>query len=164
MVLSYAFCRRSLHKAVEEKIRWVKVHLIHRSWVTHICASNQVIISLNNGLPPHLRCKYLGKCWLVNSIPIKISLKCAPKVSINNIPGLVQIMAWRRPGNKPLSEPMMLNLPIYASLGLNELKRQTAEQISVVTADLSTFPMVQWYIRNGTVSLNISWTPHENTP
>ena len=42
-------------------------------------------------------------------IPIKISLKFVPKGSINNIPALVQIVAWRRPGDKPLSEPMMVN-------------------------------------------------------
>ena len=47
------------------------------------------------------------------SIPIKISLKFVPKGSINNIPSLVQIMAWRRPGIKPLSEPMMVNLPTH---------------------------------------------------
>ena len=41
-------------------------------------------------------------------IPIKISLKFFPKGPINNIPALVQIMAWRRPGDKPLSEPMMV--------------------------------------------------------
>ena len=29
---------------------------------------------------------------------------------INNIPALVQIMAWRRPGDKPLSEPMVVSL------------------------------------------------------
>ena len=42
---------------------------------------------------------------------------------INNIPSLVQIMVWRRPGAKPLSEPMMVNLltHLYASIGLNEL-------------------------------------------
>ena len=28
----------------------------------------------------------------------------------NNIPALARMMAWRRPGNKPLSEPMMVNL------------------------------------------------------
>ena len=33
-----------------------------------------------------------------------------PKVRINNIPALVQIMAWCRWGNKPLSEPMMVSL------------------------------------------------------
>ena len=44
-------------------------------------------------------------------IPIKISLKFVPKGSINNIPALVQIMAWRCPGDMPLSEPMMVNLP-----------------------------------------------------
>ena len=46
-------------------------------------------------------------------IPIKISLTFVPKGSINNIPALVQIMAWRRPGDKPLSEPMMVKLPTH---------------------------------------------------
>ena len=36
-------------------------------------------------------------------ILLKIPLKFVPKVRINNIPALVQIMAWRRPGDKPLS-------------------------------------------------------------
>ena len=43
-------------------------------------------------------------------IPTKISLKFVPKGPINNIPALVQIMDWRRPGDKPLSEPMMVSL------------------------------------------------------
>ena len=41
-------------------------------------------------------------------ILIKISLKFVPIGPINNIPVLVQIMAWRRPGDKPLSAPMMV--------------------------------------------------------
>ena len=41
-------------------------------------------------------------------ILIKISLKFVPMGPINNIPSLVQIMACRRPGDKPLSEPMMV--------------------------------------------------------
>ena len=44
---------------------------------------------------------------------IKISLKFVPKVPINNIPALVQIMAWRRPGDKPLSEPIMVSLLMH---------------------------------------------------
>ena len=54
-------------------------------------------------------------------ISIKFSLKFVPKGPINNIPALVQIMAWHRPGDKPLSEPVLVYLRIYASLGLNEL-------------------------------------------
>ena len=53
------------------------------------------------------------KCLFLNenvSIPIKTSLKIVPKSPINNIPALVQIRAWRRPGDKPLSEPMMVSL------------------------------------------------------
>ena len=43
-------------------------------------------------------------------ISIKISLKFVAKGPINNNPTLVQIMAWRRSGDKPLSEPMMVSL------------------------------------------------------
>ena len=41
-------------------------------------------------------------------ISTKNSLKFVPKGLINNIPALVLIMAWRRPGDKPLSEPMLV--------------------------------------------------------
>ena len=43
-------------------------------------------------------------------ISIKISLKFVPKGPINNNPTLVQIMAWRRSDDKPLSETMMVSL------------------------------------------------------
>ena len=36
-----------------------------------------------------------------------------PKGLIYNIPALVWIKAWRRPGDKPLSEPMMVRLPTH---------------------------------------------------
>ena len=56
------------------------------------------------------------KCIFFNEnvwILIKISLKFVPKGPINNIPALVQIMAGRCSGYKPLSEPMMVSLPIH---------------------------------------------------
>ena len=43
-------------------------------------------------------------------ILFRITLKFVPKVRINSILALSQIMAWRRPGDKPLSEPMMICL------------------------------------------------------
>ena len=46
-------------------------------------------------------------------ISINISLKFVPRGPINNIPTLVQVMAWRRPGDKPLSEPMMVRLSTH---------------------------------------------------
>ena len=41
-------------------------------------------------------------------ILIRISLKYVRKGLIDNNPTLVQIMAWRRSGDKPLSEPLMI--------------------------------------------------------
>ena len=40
-------------------------------------------------------------------IAIKISLKFVPDGPIDNSPALVEVMAWRRTGDKPLSEPML---------------------------------------------------------
>ena len=56
-----------------------------------------------------------GNIWIL----IEISLKFVPSAPIINIQTLVQIMAWRRSGDKPLFEPMMVS--ICASLGPNEL-------------------------------------------
>ena len=56
------------------------------------------------------------KCIFLNeniSISIKILLRFVPRGPINNIPALVQTMAWRRQGDKPLSEPMMVSLPTH---------------------------------------------------
>ena len=43
-------------------------------------------------------------------ISIGISLKFVPNGPMNDIPSLVQTMAWRRPGDKPLPETMMASL------------------------------------------------------
>ena len=40
-------------------------------------------------------------------ILIQISLKFVPKSPIDNKPALVQVMAWRRTGDKPLTGPML---------------------------------------------------------
>ena len=56
------------------------------------------------------------KCIFLNEkirILMKISLKFVPEVRINNIPALVLIMDRGRPGDKPLSEPMMISLPTH---------------------------------------------------
>ena len=49
---------------------------------------------------------WIKKMW----ISISISLKCVPRGPINNILALVQIIAWHRPGDKPLYETMMASL------------------------------------------------------
>ena len=51
-------------------------------------------------------------------ISIKMSLKFVPCDPINNIPALVQIMAWRQPGDKPLSGAMMVSFQ-YGWLDIN---------------------------------------------
>ena len=50
------------------------------------------------------------ECIFLNEnvgILIKISLKFVPKGPMDNIPSLVQMMAWRRIADMPLPAPMM---------------------------------------------------------
>ena len=44
---------------------------------------------------------------------LKILLKLAPKVGTKNVPALVLIMAWHQPGDKLLSEPVMVSLLMH---------------------------------------------------
>ena len=77
--------------------------------------------------------------WLKFWIPIKISLKFVLKGSINNIPALVQIMAWRRPGDKPLSWPMMVSL-------LTHICVTRPQWVNIVEACWHTCALVNWDI------------------
>ena len=102
-------------------------HLIIAIWGIHLRAISQCapkllfcIMSLKtflNSLRPKWNRRHFAddifKCIFLNEnvwIPIKFSLKFVPKGPINNISALVQITVWRRPGDKPLSEPMMVSL------------------------------------------------------
>ena len=51
-------------------------------------------------------------------------------------------MAWHRPGDKPLSEPMMVKLPthIYASLGLNELSGFASDHRVALVVQRNLYP------------------------
>ena len=60
------------------------------------------------------------KCIFLNE-NVRISIKISLKRPINNIPVLVQIKAWRRPGDKQLSEPMLTRFTdAYMALGGDE--------------------------------------------
>ena len=102
------------------------------------------------------------KCIFLNEnvwISIKISLKFVPKVPINNIPSLVLIMAWRRPGDKPLSEPMVVNLQTHICVTRpqwdNTLRpRQNGRHF----ADY-IFKHIIWN-ENVWISINFHWSPN----
>ena len=67
-------------------------------------------------------------------ISIKISLKFVPKGPINNILALVQMMAWCRPGDKPLSELMLVSLLTHICVIRPQwVKRPSSQHIKAET-------------------------------
>ena len=77
----------------------------------------EILISFWSWLPPlpgkmfpAILADDILECIFMNEkfrILIRTLLKFIPNGPINNIPELVQIMARRRSGDKPLSEPML---------------------------------------------------------
>ena len=88
-------------------------------WLTHLPHGQNGCHFVDNSF----RCIFFNgnifKCIFLNEnvrISIKISLKFVPKGPINNISALIQIMAWRRSGDKPLSEAMVFSLLMHICL------------------------------------------------
>ena len=95
------------------------------------------------------------KCILLNEnvwFPIKFSLMFVPKGPINNIPALVQIMAWRRPGDKPLSEPMMVSLSMHICISRPQWVKEVWLTLSQI---LQTCTIIM-------ISIPLLWTTCEN--
>ena len=70
------------------------------------------------------------QCIFLNenvSILIKISLNFVPRGPVNNIPALVQIMAWCWPGDKPLSESVMVSLLMHVCIIRPQFKVKAAQ-------------------------------------
>ena len=101
----YVFVYKLMYGWIREEMNEWTVH-----WTTVLFAFINTLRSRQNGR--HFADDTFKPIFLNENIPIsiKIWLKFVPKVPINNIPALVQIMAWRREGDKPLSEPMMVCL------------------------------------------------------
>ena len=83
-----------------------------RSW-WGVCNPEQYHRNTFNTMRPRQNGRHFPDDIFLNEtewMSIKISPKFVPRGPINNIPALVQIMAWRRSGDKPLSELMMVSL------------------------------------------------------
>ena len=99
------------------------------------------------------------KCIFVNEndwISLRIWLKFVPMVRINNIPSLVQIMAWRRPGDKPLSEPMMVRLLTHICVTRPQWVKAVAVRCYRVLQDLfALYPI--WCLINKLIRHPTIW-------
>ena len=113
--------------------RWLLTVFVQRAWVS-LCESlaakihsEPSLTPQQAGLRPAARTEqnvgvsskknilfYWGRFEIDNILQTAVSNAFSPtfisKHPIINIPAFLQIMAWRRPGNKPLSEPMMIIL------------------------------------------------------
>ena len=94
-------------------------------------------------------------------ISILISMKFVPKGPVNNIPALIQIMAWRQPGDKPLSEPMMVSLLMHICITRPQwVKRHSETNILQRDLQLQNSNAVRYCYS----AVNFLQTPHKIQP
>ena len=81
--------------------------------VDRVVDVNTLIVTETNGR--HFAADIFKHIFLSENvwISINISLKIIPGDPINNMPALVQIMAWHQKGDEPLSEPKLPRLPTH---------------------------------------------------
>ena len=61
----------------------------------------------------------------------KISLKFVPKGPTNNIPALVQKMAWCRPGDRPWPDSILVSLQLYSNISVQIIPYSIAQARSI---------------------------------
>ena len=82
------------------------------------------------------KCIFNEDIW----VSIKVSLKFVPKGRINNIPALVQIIAWRRSGEKPLSEALVVRLSTHICV----IRPQWVKKINASQTYLIIYEALNW--------------------
>ena len=118
-------------------VRLGQVHtdINQKGWHKHIEAETHV-----RQFADTFKCNF----WNENvRISIKISLKYVSKGPINNILTLVQIMAWRRPGDRPLSEPMVVSL-------LTHICVTRPQWVKTLTSWLKHHGSINWQLQTHT--------------
>ena len=98
-----------------------------------------------------------GFSWMkmYHWISIYISLKFVLRGPINNIPALVQIMAWRWPGDKPLSKPMMVRLPTHICVTRPQWVKE--DRGLFILHSLSNKLLMTWQLREPGHQLSWYW-------
>ena len=91
------------------------------------------------------------KCIFLNEnvlISLQISMEFVPKVRVSNIRAFIQIMAWHRPGDKPLSEPMIVDLPTLIYLTL-------PRWVNLYRTEALTEPIRAPYVLHGSIGSHV---------
>ena len=134
----------------QQVITWAKVYpdlCHHMASLDHTellyAYTQRLVWYINTWRPGQDGCHFadIFTCIFINEnccILTKFSLKYVRKDPIDNNPALVQIMSWRRSGNKPLSEPMMISLLTHICI----TRPQWVKQWNLMTHMIS----VNWVI------------------
>ena len=99
------------------------------------------------------------KCIFSNEnvwISLKNSMKVLPKVRIYNVPALVQIMYCRRPGDKPLSETMMVSLLTHTCVTRPQWVKSNGNAYFAMLKSLSSSFLLTW-VNTGMNTISPFW-------
>ena len=119
----------------------------HHAGLRNNCSQGLIPFNLINTLRPIQNGRHFAddifKRIFLNKyiwISINISLKFVPMCPIDNIPALVKMMAWRRPGDKPITEPMVVSLMTHICVTRHQwVKKKYHCLLNSVTQSLFQF-------------------------
>ena len=113
---------------------YLRVH--HICWGNSIIALCQLTHCSRDKISAIFQMTFSNAYSTINICDIltEIPLKFVPKGPINNISALVQIIVRPQPGDKPLSEPMIIRLPMHTYVTRSQWWCQPMETFSTLLA------------------------------
>ena len=85
-------------------------------------------------------------------------MKFVPKGPINNVPALVQIMAWRRPGDKTLCEQILVSLQTHIWVTQSQWVQSVLENLTVCSKTWSlSLPLKTKFAHGLALKVSTSW-------
>ena len=141
---------------------------VHGCWEsTHCFLTHLPLDKMATSLADNIfKCIFLNENY---KIPIQISLKFVPRSPIDHKPAFVQVMAWRRTGDKPLPELVMRSSSLMHICGTRG--RWLNCRVSVLIEIILHAPMTQFTqvqlghkaekVMGRSLLINITVTSHE---
>ena len=132
------YCQQAayLHSHIEAETKWMPFS--RRLFQMHFCECIWILIS------------------------IKILLKFVPMLPVNNIPALVRIMAWRQPGDKPLSKPMMDSFMTHICFTQPQWVKWSLSFIHIAGAhfmnDSTILIQIWWKFHSAVIQVVVKWS------
>ena len=129
-------------------------HVLTHQWINYYTITGLICTRFNTLKPRQNGAHFTDDMFMFKHVPVDENFWCLNKISLQYVPwglidymaALVQIMAWRRSGDNPLSEPVVVcSTDAYmrhsASMGNNTGNSNGKNSVNTIGTNYASYEM-----------------------